>query len=82
MNAAIKTGALQFKNLPKDLCNMVVQSGKGFRLADIWVLCRDSVVVTVAQLTHHHSDVIEGEMRALLDDLHTQYGVRGQFMVP
>ena len=48
----------------------------------IFGLCRDSVVVTMAQLTHHRSAVIKGELRALLDVLHTQYGVCGQFMVP
>ena len=81
-NVAIKTAALQFENLPKDLSNVAVRSGKGLKLADIWVLCRDSVVVILAQLTHHRSAVIKGELRAMLDDLHTQYGVCGQFMVP
>ena len=46
LNAAIETAALQFENLPKDLSNVVVRSGKGLKLADIRVLCRDSVVVT------------------------------------
>ena len=68
--------------LPKDLSNLVVRSGKGLKLVDIRVLCRDSMVVTVAQLTHHRLAVIKGELRALLDNLHTQCGVRGQFMVP
>ena len=40
------------------------------------------VVVTVAQLTHHPSVVIKGEHQALLDDLHAQYGVCEQYMVP
>ena len=82
LNAAIKTTAVQFENLPTDLSNVVVWSGKGLKFADIRVLCRDSVVVTAAQLTHHCSDVIKGERRALLDHLHTQNGVCGRFMVP
>ena len=82
LNAAIKTAALQFQNLPKDLCNVVVKSCKGLRLADIRVLCRDSVVASVAQLTHHRSAVIKGELQALLENLHAQYGVCGQFMIP
>ena len=81
LNIAIKTAAVQFENLPKDLSNVVVRSGKGLKLADIRVLCRDSVVVTVAQLTHHRSAVIKGEPQAVLDDLHA-YGVCGQFRVP
>ena len=47
----------------------------------IRVLCRDSVVVTLAQLTLHRSAVIKGELRGMLNDLHTQRGVCGQFMV-
>ena len=82
LNAAVKSAAQQFENLPKDLSNVVVRSGKGLKLANIGVMCRYSVVVTVVQLTHHRSAVSKGEMRALLDDLHTQYGVYGQFMVP
>ena len=71
LNAAIKTAALQFENLPKDLSNVVVRSGKRLKLADIRVMCRYSVEVMVAQLTHHHSAVIKGELRALLADLLT-----------
>ena len=82
LNAAIKIAALQFENLPKDLSNIVVQYGKGLKLADIRVLCRDSVVATIAQLTHHRSAVVKGELQALLDNLHAQHGVRGQFLVP
>ena len=82
LNAAIKAAALQFENLPKDLSNVAVRSGKGLKWADIPGLCRDIVVVTLAQLTHHRSAVITGELRAMLDDLHTQYGVCGEFMVP
>ena len=67
--------------MPKDLSNVVVWSGKGLKLVDIRVLCCDSVVVTLAQLTHHRSAVIKGEWRPLLDDLRTKYGVCGQFMV-
>ena len=81
LNAAIKTAALQFENLPKNLSNVVVRFGKGLRLADVRVLCRDSVVATVAQVMHHRSAVIKGELQALLDELHAQYGVCGQFMV-
>ena len=67
---------------PRDSTRERGHYGKGLKLADIQVLCRDSVVVTLAQLTHHRLAVIKGELRALLDDLHTQYGVCGQFMVP
>ena len=55
---------------------------KGLKLADVRILCRDSVVVTSAQLTHRRSAVIKGELRTLLDDLHTRFGVCRQFMVP
>ena len=82
LNGAIKTAALQFENLPKDLSNEAVRSCKGLKLAEIRVMCRDSVILTLAQLTNHCSAVIKGELRAMLDDLHTQYGVCGQFMVP
>ena len=61
---------------------MVLRSGNGLKLADVRVLCLDSVVLTLAQLAHHCSGVVKGELRAMLDDLHTQYGVCGQFMVP
>ena len=40
------------------------------------------MVVTLAQLTYHCSAVMKGELRAMLDDLHTQYSVCGQFRVP
>ena len=53
LNAAIKAAALQFENLPKDLSNVAGGSSHGLRLADLRVICRDSVVVTLAQLTHH-----------------------------
>ena len=53
LNAAIKAAALQFENLPKDLSNVVVRSGHGLRLADVRVICRDSVAAILAQLTHH-----------------------------
>ena len=77
LNAAIKIATLQFE-LPKDLSNVAVRSGKGLKLlADIRVLCCDSVVVTLAQLTHHCLAVIKGEWRAMLDDLHNAVqGVR------
>ena len=71
LNAARKTAARRFENLPKDLSNVAVRSSKELKLAHIGVLCRDSVVVSVAQLTHHRSAVIKGELRALLDNLHT-----------
>ena len=38
LNAAIKTAALLFENVPKDLSNVVVRSGKGLKLADIRVV--------------------------------------------
>ena len=82
LNAAIKAAALQFEKLPKDLSNVAVRSGHGLRLADVQVICRDSVVATLAQLTHHRSTTVRDELRAMLRDIHQQYGVCGQFMVP
>ena len=82
LNVAIKTAALRFENLPKDLSNVAVRSGNGLKLADVRVLCRDSVVITLAQLVQHRSAVVRSELRAMLGDLHTQYGVCGQFLVP
>ena len=78
----IKAAALQFEKLPKDLSNVAVRSGHGLRLADVRVICRDSVVATLAQLTHHRLAVVRSELRAMLRDLHMQYGVCGQFLVP
>ena len=82
LNAAIKAAALQFENLPRDLSNVVVRSGHGLRLADVRVICRDSVVATLAQLTHHRSATVRTELRAMLRNMHLQYGVCGQLMVP
>ena len=82
LNTAIKAAALQFEKLPKDLSNVAVRSGLGLRLADVQVICRDSVVATLAQLTHQRSTTVRDELRAMLRDLHMQYGVCGQFMVP
>ena len=39
-------------------------------------------MVTLAQLTHHRSAVVRSELRAMLEDLHLQYGVCGQVLVP
>ena len=82
LNTAIKAAALQLEKLPKDLSNVAVRSGHGLRLADVQVICRDSVVATMAQLTHHRSTTVRDELRAMLRDMHVQYGVCGQFMVP
>ena len=82
LNAAIKAAALQFEKLPKDLYNVAVWSGHGLRLADVQVICRDSVVATLAQLTHHRSATVRTELRAMLRDMHLQYGACGQFLVP
>ena len=82
LNAAIKAAALQFEKLPKDLSNMAVRSRHGIRLADVQVICRDSVVATLAQLTHHRSMTVWTWLRAMLRDMHLQYGVCGQFLVP
>ena len=82
LNTAIKAAALQFEKLPKDLSNVAVWTGHGLRLADVQVICRDSVVATMAQLTHHRSTTVRDELRAMLRDMHVQYGVCGQFMVP
>ena len=62
LNVAIKIAALQFENRPKNLSNVVVRCGKGLKVANIRVLRRDSVAVNVAQLTHHRSAVIKGEL--------------------
>ena len=69
LNATVKTVALHFGNLPKDLSNVAVRSSNGLKLADVRVPCRDSVVATLAQLTHHSSAVVRGEPRAMLGDL-------------
>ena len=84
LNTAIKAAALQFKKLPKDLSNVAVRSGHGLQLADVQVICRDSVVATMAQLTHQRSTTVLDELRAMLRDMHVKctYGVCGQFMVP
>ena len=82
LNAAIKAAALQFEKLPKDLSNVAVRSGHGLRLADVQGISRDSVVATLAQLTHHRSTTVRTELRAMLRDMHMQYGVCGQFLVP
>ena len=82
LNAAIKAAAVQFEKLPKDLSNVVVRSGHGLRLADVHVIFRDSVVATLAQLTHHRSATVRTELRAMLRDMHLQYGVCGRFLVP
>ena len=82
LNAAIKTAALQFENLRKDLSKVAVRSRNRLKLADVRVLCRDSVVATVAELKHHRSAVFQGKLRAMLGHLHAQYGVCGQFLVP
>ena len=82
LNAAIKAAALQFEKLPKDLSNVAVRSGRGLRLADVLVICRDSVVATLARLTHHRSTTVRTELQAMLRDVHPQYGVCRQFLVP
>ena len=82
LNTAIKAAALQFEKLPKELSNVAVWSGHGLRLADVQVICRDSVVATMVQLTHHRSTTVRDELRAMLRDMHVQYGVCGQFMGP
>ena len=82
LNVAIKAAALQFEKLPKDLSNVAVRSGHGLLLADVEVICRDSVVATLAQLTHHRSTTVRDELRAMLRDIHQQYGSCGLFMVP
>ena len=82
LNAAIKAAALQFEKLPKALSNVAVRSCHGLRLADVQVICRNSVVATLAQLTHHRSATVPTEVRAMLRDVHLQYGVCGQFLVP
>ena len=79
LNTAIKAAALQFQKLPKDLSSVALRLGHGLRLADVQVICRDSVVATMAQLTHHRSTTVRDELRAMLRDIHVQYAV---FMVP
>ena len=82
LNGANKAAALQFEKLPKDLSSVAVRSGHGLRLADVQVICRDSVVATLAQLTHHRPTTVRVELRAMLRDMHKQYEVCGQFLVP
>ena len=45
-------------------------------------LRRGDLIYTMAQLTHHRSTTVRDELRAMLRDMHVQYGVCGQFMVP
>ena len=61
---------------------MAVRSGHGLRLADVQVICCDSVVATLAQLTYHWSTTVRDELQAMLQDMHKHYGVCGQFLVP
>ena len=82
LNAAIKAAALQFDKLPKDLSNVAVRCGHVLRLADVQVFCRDSVVATLAQLTHHRSSTVRTELRTMVRDMHMQYGVCGHLLVP
>ena len=72
LNTAIKAAVLRFEELPQDLSNVAVRSGYGLRLADVQVICRDSVVATMAQLTHHRSTTVRDELRAMLRDMHVQ----------
>ena len=81
-NAAIKAAPLQFEILCKDLSNVAVRSGHGLRLADVQVICRDSALATLAPLTHHRWATVRTELRVMLRDMHLQYGVCGQFLVP
>ena len=82
LHAAIKAAALKFENLPKDLSNVAVRCGHGLRLADVRVICSDSVAATLAQLTHHRSATVRSELQAMLRDMHLQHGVCGQLLVP
>ena len=82
LNVAIKAAALKFENLPKDLSNLAVRSDHGLRLADVQVICRDSVAETLAQLTHRRSAAVRTKLRAMLRHMHSQYGVCGQFLIP
>ena len=72
LNTAIKAAALQFEKLPNSLSNVAVRSGHGLRLADVQVIWRDSVVATMAQLTHHRSTTVRDELRAMLRDMHVR----------
>ena len=62
LNAAIKAAALHFENLPKDLSNVAVWSCHGLRMADVRVICRNSVAATLAHLTHHRSATVRTEL--------------------
>ena len=66
LNAATKAADLQFEKLPKDLSSVALRSAHGVRLADVQVICRDSVIATLAQLTHHRSATVRTELRAML----------------
>ena len=82
LNAAIKAWALHVEKVPKDLSNVAMRSRHGLLPADVQDICRDSVVAPLAQLTHHQSTTVRTELRAILRDMHMQYGVCGQFLVP
>ena len=82
LNAAIKAEALLFEKLSKDLSNVTVPPGQGLRLVDVQVICRDSVVATLAQLMHHRAATVGTELQAILRDMQLKYGVCSQFLVP
>ena len=41
-------------------------------------VCREAVIVTAAQLTHHRSAVVRDEVHCVLRELHRQHGVWSQ----
>ena len=82
LNTAIRAEALQFENFCKDLSDVAVKSGHKLKLSGVRVICRDSVVATLDQLIHHHAAVVRSELLAMLKDLHMQYAVCGQFLIP
>ena len=81
LNAVIKAAGLLFQKLPKDLSNVAVRSGHELPLADVQVICRDSVVATLPPLTHHRLMTVRTELRAMLRGMHLQHRVCGQFLV-
>ena len=51
-------------------------------MADIQYLCQDFAIATVAQLAHHRSAVVRAELCCMLEEMHRQYRVCGQFSMP
>ena len=70
------------KTCPKTCAMWRMRSGSGLKLADVRVLCRDLVVLILAQLAHHRSTVVKGALRAMLGDPHISTGCADNWWFP